>query len=499
MSESFLVTKHPVLQLRLQAQFPDAAQHIWTLQKFADQITFEKYPKRKRMTSLDKITFINSLGDYGDVALHLSEFISLLKSNSITTANFKKVVETLPFSVERRAHYKKLHSFYERYEVEKNEWLDCEDRFAMASEVLAKPVGLIEPIERMLLVVNELSWIEEQFMRALTQRVSALERVGLSVAHKKNMIQVMEAPSRELEVASVCEQILKLKNKVSLENIAIFCVDMTAYETLLKIKGKALDLPLGFCDTRQDVKRVTVLPLHPNTIVLSDIHSLFILGLSDFPKPMSFVDESEKSVFNKAFGRSVFEEQGVFKERWKSYLQGAINRSEFSQMSTVSDAAPLIKEFFHEHEKIKYVKATRPTVEKNRLKTKSFNRENAYLRQHTGKLLPDVFSSRSLTQFQKCPYGFLVKECFGIHAPRSDDVELTPLQEGEILHAFLWRYFTHVRDRGEPVFDKLFGACIEELQEKFKVRISDAEKYRLRETLLTFIETEKTWQMGGGV
>jgi RecB family exonuclease len=199
-----------------------------------------------------------------------------------------------------------------------------------------------------------------------------------------------------------------------------------------------------------------------------------------FAGPLDFFTPQEKEHLNHCLKSDLFELPYERKERTRQLLRYLASSGQRLKLSYVSDPRhdvnprpSLVEEFLIDY----------PTASFEKAIASSFPKEmSAQYTYETNQLkelvcLPSVYSVRSLSQYQRCPYGFFLKECLGFY-PKAIDQKwpkrLTAAEEGEIYHDILFRFFSG--------------------SNKIGYQIPLVQRLKIEKTVSLFLAEEKEWR-----
>ncbi|OGQ33345.1 MAG: hypothetical protein A3A72_08585 [Deltaproteobacteria bacterium RIFCSPLOWO2_01_FULL_38_9] len=306
---------------------------------------------------------------------------------------------------------------------------------------------------------------------------------------------VWEAPTQESEINSIAQEIGKLiKKKTPLSSIYIFSGDLERQKSDFKVIFNREHIPYSFWnDVRDTVECGSIFPFEPNTVVFGEMGAVFISGASYVAKDAFLMTEDERSYFNEKLGKNVFKTQAETKEETKELLSFLISHSKKLYVSYTHHLTVSFKEFLEEHKNYSFKKlafqselAERvPQVILKSLKPLSL----LVLKQKKEEILPQSYSVRALTQYERCPYGFLLKECLHLEPEKKITSELSYAEEGELVHTILFRYFTKPSS-----LEKCCEEAYAVISDKFKKEILYPDRLRIEKGLSHFLKAEKEWQ-----
>ena len=488
MRSSLVLTCHPFIHFRFQSEYQKASDAIWPFEKLARQIV-SKEKRFRILTHWEQMRLIQKKAPHA--VPHGLPVIRQLKREEISVAAFKQAVSGYPFSSRKKVFFQEIAALYEGYE-DKGPWLDDEDVFQLASQQRIHP-----PLKQVLILAHELSSVEEKFAHALTRDVPRVERISLeSLGSQKTELQLTQARTRQDEVGAIGDQIHRLiKRGVPLQNIFIFCAEIQDYQTLFSMVFERQGIPFSFWNEQRDLSRITILPWHPNTLVFAQMDTVFLAGLSALSRKDHLLSEEEKFYFNQRFLKEVFPSHGARVEKTKQLLHWVTTRVHRLHLSYVSSLSKPVHDFLGEYPFYTKKTALPDPFKREKKSVKSLSdKPDRFFRKYRDSVLPKVYSVRSLTQYQKCPQGFLVKECLRLLPPQPAADELTPLQQGELLHAALRRYFSALKEGQGVSLEEVLAECCKTVETRLNLHIFPPERFRLKQTLSAFMDQEQRWR-----
>lgn len=431
--------------------------------------------------------------------------IKIFKNAQIDCDDFEEVLGKMPLADYRKKEFQNFLKIWRGYE--KKPWpipIDDED-------LLKEKIVFHETFKKVFLLTLNLTYLERHFLKNLAKKSVEIEYLSpLSQTHSK-VILAKKADGEE-EVSFVVEEIKKCVQKgVSYSSIYIFHFESNFYLTELKyLLSHIKYLPYSDWTCRlKDLNCVSILPWNPSTMILEPKAHVFILGLSHIPKSFSLVLEEEKGYFNQEFQKNVFQTAGDKREEIKQCLAHLIAQSQacvFTYNQTLS--APFA-EFFQEYTHYSLggclrtlspcvlEKAKEPEESQRRLMGHSvISMAVKDLKMNTSPPLPKVFSARSLEQYQRCSYGFLMKECFGLKMSPKISVSLTNEEIGELIHFILKGYFIRLNSKEEEkdILSTLLQETFKLFSKKFQKEILECDRDHIGKIIAYFLEKEKTWE-----
>ncbi|MEK7790172.1 MAG: PD-(D/E)XK nuclease family protein, partial [Deltaproteobacteria bacterium] len=184
------------------------------------------------------------------------------------------------------------------------------------------------------------------------------------------------------------------------------------------------------------------------------------------------------------------------KERTRQLLRYLASCSRRLWVSYVGKCPLLLSEFLVEYPKASFERNVIPRAkpeESRRDPSGSFATLRTLRMTYENLPLPHSYSVRSLNQYQRCPYGFFIRECLGLY-PKSLNLQgLNSAEEGIIYHDILFRFFSPERGGSTELAD-VFRESFEILSNKIGHQIPLSQRLRIEKTVSLFLEKEKEWR-----
>ncbi len=527
MAQSWIVTCDPHVTFRFQTEYQDARCAILSFEHLVyrsisslTQEILTPYDQRLYIQSLRESYFPKWQAPLEFEAC-AKELFQTLKNKRISAQAFSKVIQKLPdhFLASKQEIFLKLATLYEAY-TQKKEYLDEEDILERAIEALKKPSFQASFPDRdtlpskVLVLTYRLSDLQKIFLDTLAKTVevehlsvtgSVLSPVPspvLSNEKPTHVLSVFETKTSEQEVEVIQMHIEKaLQMHVPLSSLFVFCTRLADYRRELESVFKRADIPFSFWNaSEKNINRVSLLEWHPHTLVFPHMKKVFLCGASSLPLESFFLNDEERAYFNQVFQMTVFKPQGDHREETKSLLHRLASRCESLSLTYSHRPQAAFEEFFKEvsprvsvtvfHPRAPFVSRAK---EKERPSPHSISLAISLALALAGKnkkdFLPKIYSIRSLTQYQNCPYGFLLKECFHLHPLQKKVLELTFQEEGEWIHDSLYRYFSKSLSLEQAV-----SQSVAILTDRFQKELLEPDQERITKLLRDFLEAEKVWR-----
>ncbi len=506
---SWIVTREPEVILRLRTEFKEEAASIVSMKQFVKRITncptpsFEPSEKKVFLTRLAKDLF---KGDYpSDFIFRALRMIELLKSNRVYPEHI---------NLSQKKGMQMLSHLYATYEREKPLW-DDEDGLNWAMEHISNPP------QKAIFLMHDVSELERHLIESLSKTGTDVSYLKTSVttsthqlshpAHPPHL-QVCKTQSRAQQIALMVEEIKKCRKQgIHFSEMFIYVASLEDCLPEMSFVFSENKIPFGLWRTEEaSLDRVSIFPLSLNRMVFGKPKVVWVCGLEntqEFHVQPSFgLTEDEKIYFNEQVGKNVFETSMEYREKVKSILKWQLAEADHATLLFTKEPSSFIKDFLSSEGMAVNTTDSVPRVTPSgrRSPFRSFSRKGEgrtvagpvargwdVPKSQLKDILPSVFSARSLGQFQKCPYGFLIKECFKIKPQKGSSLELASDEEGALVHDVLYGYF---KEGQSKKLDHMIDASIHRFQEKNKKNIQMPDLIRLKQTLFYFIEVEKTWQ-----
>ncbi len=519
MPGSVVFTFHPEIHLLLQKKYQEAGAAIlpfkkWVAERLSQKISFH-LPLRRPFRLIDEEEQRLYIKKLREIALHDSlvfdgiddlalALFKALKDKEIGSDDFLKGIERANLLMPKKKFLISLGRWYEAY-LEKNKPpvqpvpIDEEDLYKLAISLYPSETRLLELDKAVVLALKPTS-LELKLLHLLEEEGTNVEMISIDSFNPKKVpdIFVVEAESLHLEVESVLKDI-SFQFESGARECLIYCFQLwPVYRQILSAGCRKYGIPLD---------SLTILPWEDNTIVLGQMGLVYLLGVSEEKSqgPLDFFLPQEKEHLNHCLKSDLFELPYERKERTRQLLRYLASSSERLKLSYVADPknkrSPLIEEFLAEYPKASFEKAGYPDEKVGYPEPKAPKSKDSVgggdvssfgMTDHDFPL-PHVCSVRSLSQYQRCPYGFFLKECLGFY-PKTIDPRgqkgLTAAEEGEIYHDILFRFFS--------------GGCLDSLgvcRESFDIfsnkighQIPLTQRLKMEKTVSLFLAEEKEWR-----
>lgn len=494
MPRSVVFTFHPEIQLLLQKQFQGADGSILPFKKWVEQTLSQKIPFRLFSEEEQRLC-VKKLREGADSPafdgiddLALSLFKSL-KDKQISENSFLKGVESsrlMPPKKKLLLGLARWYSVYVRRNVSSPKTLDEEDLYELAHSLSSdRFLGL----DKAVVLALKLTSLELKLLRQLEEKGGVVEMISIDSfnSHSHSDILVVGAESLYLEVESVLKDI-SIQFESGARECLIYCFQSwSVYRQILSTVCKKRGLSLD---------SVTILPWEDNTVVLGEKGLVYLVGVSEEKSegPFDLFSPEEKEHLNDCLKSDLFELPYERKERTRQLVRYLASCSRRLWVSYVGKCPMLLSEFLVE------CKVDAPALRAGASRdytARSFRPEMS-LRLNCAPFppemdLPSVYSVRSLSQYQRCPYGFFIRECLGVYPKPLKQDRLTAAEEGILYHDILFRFFS--------------GGCqelAEVAQESFQVftkktgkNISLPQHLKMEKTVSLFLAKEKEWRKTG--
>ena len=501
--KSWIIACDPCVTFRFQTEYPEARSIVFPFESLVYR--FISQPVPQFLTPYDQRLYLRKLGktlfpnwhmpfEFEDVT---RELFSSLKDKKISAPAFTKATHALShrFSI--------LAKLYEAYGQKKGMW-DGQDILELAIQNLKQACFKTKFPSKILILAYQLSDLQKTFLEVLSKKVE-VEQLLISEPEKSppHIPSVFETQTSEQEVELIGIHLEKeIREGTSPSSLFVFCIRLKEYKRELEsVLGRA-QIPFSFWNSSLNSsgdthERVSLLEWHPNTMVFPTMKKIFLCGASFLSLPPSFLRDEEKVYFNHVFQTSVFKTQSDHQEEAKRFLHVLRGRCQKLTMTYRSRPAAALEDFLKEFQKISVAKfhskksAGLESSKKERARTLLFSSQNklgSNINQKTD-FLPQTYSIRSLTQYQKCPYGFLLKECLNLHPTKEEGLGLTLQEEGEWMHDILWRTFSKSLSLEEAMDES-----VSHLTPRFQKELLESDQKRMTKILRAFLEEEKGWR-----
>lgn len=493
MSGSVIFTFHPEIQLLLQKQFQGAAGSILPFKKWVEQTLLQKIPvrlfseeeQRLCVKKLREGVLPDSLAFDGIDDLALSLFKSL-KNKQISEHSFLKGVESSRLMLPKKKLLLGLARWYSAYLKKRGksglslEAMDEEDLYELAHSLSSD--RLLE-LDRAVVLALKLTSLELKLLRQLEEKGGVVEMISIDSfnSHSHSDILVMGAESLYLEVESVLKDI-SIQFESHARECLIYCFQSwPVYRQILSAASKKRGISLD---------SLTILPWEDNTVVLGEKGLVYLVGVSEEKSkgPFDLFSPEEKEHLNDCLKNDLFELPYERKERTRQLVRYLASCSRRLRVSYAGKSPSLIEEFLAENPKASFEKSQAIFPKENGAQYKNKTNQLKEL-----VCLPSLYSVRSLNQYQRCPYGFFLKECLGVYPKPLKQDRLTAAEEGILYHDILFRFFS--------------GGCqelAEAAQESFQVltkktgkNISLPQRLKMEKTVSLFLAEEREWRKTG--
>lgn len=497
MSGSAIFTFHPEIQLLLQKQFQGAGGSIlpfkkWVEQTLSQKIPFRLFSEEEQRLCVKKLREgVDSPAFDGIDDLALSLFKSL-KDKQISENSFLKGVESSRLMPPKKklllglAHW---YSVYVRRNVSSPKTLDEEDLYELAHSLSSD--RLLE-LDRAVVLALKLTSLELKLLRQLEEKGGVVEMISIDSFIPKRVpdILVAGAESLHLEVESVLKDISVQFESGACECL-IYCfqswpVYRQILSTVCKKRGLSLD-------------SVTILPWEDNTVVLGEKGLVYLVGVSEEKSEGQFdlFSPEEKEHLNDCLKSDLFELPYERKERTRQLVRYLASCSRRLWLSYVGKCPRLLLEFLEEYE---VGEPARKAGSPHDHTARHFPQENGLLHYCAPfplemslplmVCLPSVYSVRSLSQYQRCPYGFFIRECLGLYPKSVNQGGLTAAEEGIMYHDILFRFFSGGCSELEEVTEKSFQVFTKKTGKKIPL----PQRLKIEKTVPLFLSEEKEWR-----
>ncbi|MBI3019384.1 MAG: PD-(D/E)XK nuclease family protein [Deltaproteobacteria bacterium] len=500
MAQSWIVTSDPHVTFRFQTEYQEARSVIFPFEQLVYRTSFlasflglspsaqrllTPYDQRLYLKKLRETLFPNWQAplEFEGAA---KELFRSLKDKRISPPDFMKAVLRFP------DHFLKLAKLYEAYS-QKKEVFDEEDFLECAIQNLKNPSFKTHEKfpSQILVLAYRLSDLQKEFLEVLAKRVE-IEQLSIAGLEKSTQVpSVLETQTPEQEVDLICAHLEKnLHAGISASSLFVFCTRLADYrQELESVLGRA-NIPFSFWNSSEENhERVSLLEWHPNTMVFPNMKRVFLCGAFSFPLSPSFLSDEEKGHLNQVFQTVVFKTQSDHKEETKNLLHGLETRCQKLWLTYAHRPAAVFEEFLKESPQISVTeyRSKKSSVLESQKKERS--RILSFSSQNKTDFLPKIYSIRSLIQYQRCPHGFLLKECLNLHPEKKIGPELTTQEEGEWIHDILYRYFSKSLSLEEAMSE---SASI--LTGRFQKELLEPDRKRMTKLLKDFLEEEKVWR-----
>ncbi len=495
---SWIVTCDPSVTFRFQTEYYDARSVILPFEQLVYRTCpqpvegfLTPYAQRLYLKQLRETLFpaLSVPAEFEDMARDL---FKSLKDKRIIASDFTKASEPLS---ERFLKLAKLYEAYSLKKGQKKEMSDSEDILEGAIQSLknASPALCESFPSKVLILAYQLSDLQRAFLEVLSKRVE-VEQLSITGTEEKHHVpSVFETQTLEQEVEMIVAGLEKaLHSGVTPSSLFVFCIGLKAYQREFEAMLGQTQIPFSFWNSSEENhERVSLLEWHPNSMVFPNMKQVFLCGAS-LVQNFSFLGDEEKMYLNQHFQTAVFKTQSDHKEEIKKFLHGLETHCQKLSMTYAHRPAVAFEEFFKESPQIliskfnskKSVilkKVSQERIHKSRVRRISVG--------NSAEFLPQVYSIRSLTQYQKCPYGFLLKECLNLHPQKKEGLELTLREEGEWIHDILWRVFSKSLSLEEAMSES-----VPHLTDRFQKELLEPDRKRITKLLKDFLEEEKIWR-----
>ena len=487
---TWVITCDPSVTFRFQTEYQEARSEVLPFESLVYRYVLQPVPQV--LTSYDQRLYLKKLRetlfpgwhqvpiDFEDVT---REFFSALKDKKISAYDFTKA--TCPLS----DHFLKLAKLYEVYSQKKGAF-DGEDILELAIQNLKSPSFRFpreEGPSKVLVLAYQLSELQKTFLEVLSKRIEVeqLSLVALELSTYVPSVFETQTPEQEVElIGAHLEKALRAGSAPS--SLFVFCSGLQRYRREFEsVLGQA-QIPFSFWNSSEkNHERVSLLEWHPNTMIFPTMKKVFLCGASFLSLAPSFLSDEEKIYLNQAFQTSVFKTQSDHKEEVKRFFHVLTGRCQKLTLTYAHRPAAAFEEFFKESPEI----SVTPFHSKKSVVLGSSKKELRKIGESRMDFLPQIYSIRSLTQYQKCPYGFLLKECLNLHPVKKGGLELTMQEEGEWIHDVLYRTFSKSLSLEEAIEESR-----RQLADRLQKELLEPDQKRITKLLKDFLEEEKGWR-----
>ena len=483
MNEAVLLTHHPAIYLKVRKEYEGSFENILSLTEFIRSIFFSYcHHDVFILSSLEKLFLTES-----DVI----SIIQSLKQAKISPEALAPILNAFSKATpEKKDFLSKVLRSYTLYEKHKQELFDDEDVLRELKKVNFVKKNKQNLFSKIFILAHDLSEFEREFLESLSSQVeiTTLSTQNQSLAQK---IYFREASDMETEVAKILENISSaIDQHILPKNIYVYCFNMNRYANLFRAGFEKAKIPYSFWNESSDLHSVSVLPWHPNTFIFGNMKHVIFSGCQGAALEENILSEADKIIFHETVGKPIFMTRYGYREKIKQMLGWVAGQADHVYCFSAQSFSSAFLEYIQEQpdfqvEKIMSIRKERGNIPPPLIDIKMVHPDPV--------VLPEYFSARSLSQYQRCPYGFLLKECFGLRSLDRITDELTPAEEGELMHEVLWRYFsTHPPEKigvRQYLEISLIG-----LERKKKKKIFEGDILRLEAQLSYFLKKEKDWR-----